>query len=232
MRRIVNFSFITLLALEAGFFLFSTMARGETLSSEHPLVVDKEKKQIQIAGYVQAREFNRKPFLSIGHVRNYHAIAWEGENAKKSDILFVSYADDLSIHDALMDIGGVPGNNLTLDTWNKRGDPNHPEPNKKVEGTQVKVSVAWKGAPRNYSLQELLNDTGGKGITPRFGGNKEHIAAWKSGCILCLYSCPGGKISNASYTVNDYAAGSTHFSAREDILPPDGTEVTITLSLN
>ncbi|MBI5186364.1 MAG: hypothetical protein HZA01_11640 [Nitrospinae bacterium] len=232
MKNFVFSSLIALLALQTGFFLLSTTACGETPSREHPLVVDKERAQIQIAGYVQAREFNRKPFLSIGHVRNYHAIAWEGGNVKKSDILFVSYADDLSIHNALMNIGGIPGNNLTLDTWNKRGYPLHPEPNKKVEGTQVKVSVAWEGAPRNYSIQELLNDTGGKGITPRFGGNKEHIPVWKSGCILCLYSCPGGKISNASYTVNDYAAGSTHFSAREDILPSDGTEVIITLSLN
>jgi hypothetical protein len=214
-----------------GIFAICPMAYSETPSRENPLVVDKEKKQIQIAAYVQAKEFNAKPFLSLGHVRNYHAIVWEGGGVKKSDILFVSHADDLSIHNALLELGATPGNNLTLDTWEKRGDPHNQEPNKRVEGTAMEAFVSWEGAPMSYSIAELLKETGGKGISLRFGGNKEHIPVWKSGCILCLYSCPGGKIGNAAYTVNDYAAGSTYFTAREDLLPPDGTEVVITLSL-
>ncbi|HEV7671059.1 MAG TPA: hypothetical protein VGS22_21285 [Thermoanaerobaculia bacterium] len=50
-----------------------------------------------------------------------------------------------------------------------------------------------------------------------------------SGCLICLYSCPGSKIGNRAYTVRDYTNKTTAFRVREGVLPKDGTEVTIVL---
>ena len=219
------------------FFLIATLlsvspASAERPTKDKPLLVRKDQREVLIAGYVQAKKYNQEPLLPHSHVKNWHAVVWEGGEVKKTDILFVSYADDLSVHEALSALGAVPGNNLSADTWERRGQRHHPEPNKRVEGTPVKVFISWEGASRTYSLPELVKDPGGKGITLKFGGQKDLIPVWKSGCIVCLYSCPGGKVSNAAYTANDYLFKATRFTAREDILPPDGTEVIITLSLN
>ena len=65
----------------------------------------------------------------------------------------------------------------------------------------------------------------------RFGGNAANIPKWKSGCIVCLYSCPGSKIGNARYTVRDYTKDVTRFRAKPDALPPDGTRVGVVLRL-
>jgi hypothetical protein len=211
--------------------LLPGIAFGEKPTKNNPLVIKEDKKQLLIAGYVQAKKYNKKPLLPFGHTKNWHGIVWEGGRTKKSDILFVSYTNDLSVYNALIQLGATPGNNLSAKTWEMRGNRSHPEPNKKVEGTLLAVSVSWEGAPRNYALSDLIKDPGGKGLSLKFGGNKDMIPIWKSGCIICLYSCPGGKISNAAYTANDYMFNTTHFSAKEGLLPPDGTEVIITISI-
>ena len=204
---------------------------GQNPDRNNPVVVLKDQKEIRIAGYVQAKKFNKKPLIPFGHTKNWHGIVWEGGTVNKSDILFVSYADDLSVYRALIDLGAVPGNNLTIDTWNKRGKHNHPEPNKKVEGEPINVKISWEGSKKEYSFSELIKDTDEMGISLKFGGHKELIPVWKSGCIVCLYSCPGGKVSNATYTANDYMFNATRFTARENLLPPDGTDVVITISI-
>ncbi len=58
----------------------------------------------------------------------------------------------------------------------------------------------------------MLVDSAGLGLDMRFGGNKALIAEWQSGCIICLYSCPGGKISNRAYTIRDYVKSPQNFS--------------------
>ncbi len=229
-----NISMVKPVSISIFFLLFMFIhltSFGQNPSKENPVIILKDSKEIRISGYVQAKEFNREPFFSFGHTKNWHGIVWEGGKVKKSDVLFVSYADDLAVYTALTLLGAVPGNNLTMETWEERGEHNHPEPNKKVKGSPVDVKVSWRNSAKAYNFSELINDPGGKGISLKFGGHKDWISVWKSGCIVCLYSCPGGKISNAEYTANDYVSHKTHFTAREDILPPDGTEVVIILSV-
>jgi heterodisulfide reductase subunit C len=50
------------------------------------------------------------------------------------------------------------------------------------------------------------------------------------GCVVCLFSCPGSKVGNRTYTVRDYVQGTTRFRVREAVLPDDGTEVTVILA--
>lgn len=229
MKKIKPILFHLLLFVFFNAFCDATADQNPTRGN--PLIIKKDSREILIAGYVQTEKYNSTPLFSFGHTKNWHAIVWEGGTTKKSDILFVSYADDLSVYKALVQIGGMPGNNLTTETWEKRGERNHIEPNKKVEGTPMEISISWEGAPRPYKLSELIHDPGKKGFSFKFGGNKALIPVWKSGCIVCLYSCPGGKISNASYTANDYVFKTTHFKAKKNLLPSDGTKVIITISI-
>ncbi len=57
------------------------------------------------------------------------------------------------------------------------------------------------------------------------------VPEWLSGCVVCLYSCPGSKVGNASYTIRDHVDGTTHFGVRPGVLPADGTEVTVRIEL-
>lgn len=118
-----------------------------------------------------------------------------------------------------------------MSAWNLRWVPLVPQPDTRVQGTPIEVTVEWEGAPRAYRLDELLDDPGGRGMDIRFGGNEEHDHHWDSGCVLCLFSCPGGVVSNAAYTIRDHQRGATTFDPG-DLLPPDGTEVTITFVLD
>lgn len=66
----------------------------------------------------------------------------------------------------------------------------------------------------------------------KFGGHQANIPEWKSGCVVCLYSCPGSKVGNARYTVRDFVDEATRFTVLPGALPEDGTEVTIIFRLN
>ena len=196
------------------------------LSHEKPVYTDQTQQSIWLLGEVQAGAFNRS---DRGDAR-YHAIVWKGGRAK-ANALFVAHATDLQVHQALLDIGAAPGNNLTLDSWDERFAPDHADPNLRVTGSVIEISVQWEGSQKVYDISEILVDAGGGGFSFRFGGNLKHIQEWKSGCVACLYSCPGGKVSNASYTIRDYVDEATRFQAREDLLPPDGSEVRLILRL-
>jgi hypothetical protein len=95
--------------------------------------------------------------------------------------------------------------------------------------------VALTGAPalslRRITLDEILLDAGGRGFDMRLGGHRANIPQWHSGCVVCLYSCPGSKVGNARYTVRDYVHDATRFRVRPGALPADGAEVTIELRL-
>jgi hypothetical protein len=118
-----------------------------------------------------------------------------------------------------------------MDSWERRKDPKSPAPDLVVEGPSVEVLLRIPGRAELLPLSAVLNDPGGKGIEMRFAGNEANIPVWKSGCIVCLYSCPGSKVGNARYTERDYAraGGSTTFRVRPGVLPPAGTRVGVVL---
>jgi len=55
------------------------------------------------------------------------------------------------------------------------------------------------------------------------------IPVWRSGCVTCLFSCPGGKTSNAAFTIRDQYLNRKVFLADEKNLPPDGTPVRVSM---
>ena len=198
----------------------------QELSVDKPIYIDRATKSVWLFGYVQSRAFN----TSKSGNAQYHAIVWKRGRAKRN-ALFLTHATDVHVHQALVEVGAQPGNNLTLNTWDERFEPERADADLRVEGSQIEIAVQWKGLKKAYDLSEILEDTGKAGIDFRFGGNLAHVKKWKSGCVACLYSCPGGKVSNASYTIRDFVDEVTKFRAREDLLPPDNTNVILILKV-
>jgi len=145
----------------------------------------------------------------------YHAIVWEKGHAARQS-LFTTPVPDSVIYHTLVRIGGLPGDNLTLDTWDNRNDPKASGPRRRVQGSRIHITVRIDGDSAWIPVEQFFLDPGGRGIEIRFGGNLQWIPRWGSGCVLCLFSCPGGKVSNAAYSVRDYVETKTHFTVKSE----------------
>ncbi|GFK93116.1 hypothetical protein NNJEOMEG_00945 [Fundidesulfovibrio magnetotacticus] len=91
------------------------------------------------------------------------------------------------LHEALTLLGFRPGDNMTMANWDSE----------RVQGQTLNVAILPDGADRPVPLGEFLRDKGGRGLDMRFGGNfKAAVAPDASGCLICLFSCPMGIVSN------------------------------------
>jgi hypothetical protein len=180
---------------------------------------------VSFAARVTAGRFERR----LG-MPGYHLVVWGGGGVA-SAALFESAASDVEVLDALEALGAKPGDALDIDSWDRRADRRHPAPARVIAGPPVELLVHVPGRARALTLEEILADPGGRGFAMRFGGHRANVQHWHSGCVVCLYSCPGSKVGNARYTVRDYVDGSTRFAVKKGALPPDGTEVEISLRL-
>ena len=145
--------------------------------------------------------------------------------------LFRAGVTDVQVLDALEKLGAKPGNALGMATWDERKDPDSKAPDKVIAGPPVEILVRVPGRKGLLRLDQILEDPGGRGFDMRFGGHRANIPHWHSGCVVCLYSCPGSKVGNARYTVRDYVRGTTRFRVKEGVLPEDGTPVGIVFRL-
>ena len=133
--------------------------------------------------------------------------------------------------DALETLGAKPGASLPMEAWEERDNPAHPAPDLAVAGPPVEILLRLPGRAELVPLASVLEDPAGRGLAMRFAGNRANISKWKSGCLVCLYSCPGSKVGNSRYTVRDYARGVTRFKARKGTLPEDGTRIGVVLRI-
>lgn len=189
-----------------------------------PIIVDKNAKEIRLLATLQPKAFETGWFKQLpGH----HAVTWK-DGRKGHEALLAAVASDTQVYEALISIGAKPGNNLTQAVWDERKDKTSKVPETRVEGSPVAVFVWWEGLPEPLPLTKLLLDPSGKGIDLRFGGHKNLIPVWKSGCIVCLQSCPGGKISNRNYTIRDYMEDKATFSVNRSVVP-EGTRTAVVI---
>ena len=159
----------------------------------------------------------------------YHALVHREGSAAEKALLTTPFPDQ-EVARTFRDQGARDGGGVPMSAWSLRRVPLVPQPGRRVRGSRVRLVVEWDGWRRPRDLDSLLEDPGGRGVSLRFGGNEENNHHWDSGCIVCLFSCPGGVVSNAHYTIRDHVRDVTSFSPVSD-LPPDGTEVTVTLEL-
>ena len=187
--------------------------------------VDRKQREVRFTATVQPGAMHR-PFGVQGH----HAIVWKDGRARFW-ALFVADVSDHAVRVALDALGARRGENLTADSWNRRDDPKSTEPDKRVEGTPIDVFVEWKGSRGRIPLAQLISEAREPAprLDFRYGGNERFQVDFKSGCIVCLYSCPGGAIGNHAHPIRDYVRDGAVYSSRESKLPRAGTRVTITL---
>jgi hypothetical protein len=210
--------------LLAGLSSLISLSAGAAASS--PIRIGKG--EIEFPATVTRKSFERE-LLGMG-MPGYHLIVWEDGGAAMAS-LFRAEVTDVQVLDALESLGAKPGNALGMDTWEKRKDKDSKEPDKVIAGPPVEVLVRVPGRPALLTLGQILQDPGGRGFDMRFGGHRANIPKWKSGCIVCLYSCPGSKVGNARYTVRDWVNERTKFRVKEGVLPEDGTRVGIVFRL-
>jgi len=188
------------------------------------LTVDKPHGEVRFGAVVQPDAMSR-----MFGVKGHHAIVWRGGKSAKW-ALFAADPSDHDVRVALDSLGAHRGENLTAASWNKRDDDSSIEPDKRVEGTPIEVFVEWAGQPR-IPLAALLEEKGHPVplIDFRYGGNERFQTEFKSGCIVCLYSCPGGAIGNHSHPIRDYVRDGVVYTSRSNRLPREGSRVTIIL---
>ncbi|WP_338818003.1 hypothetical protein MTCOM_18880 [Moorella thermoacetica] len=180
------------------------------VSRGNPLLVNKEQKTVTVYTEVNGKYFTTP---------TRHGVVFkDGSNGDKA--ILKAWVSPQDFYKALADIGGVPGNNVTLETKNAV-----------VEGSDLQMKVTWEGAGREYDFAQIVKDDAGRGFKPRFGGNEERAAAKKTGCIFCLDSCPVGITSNAAYPQGSFDSGKVKFFGNQELLPPDGTPVAVIFSL-
>lgn len=182
------------------------------VSLDKPLKVDKEAGTVTVLTKVNGKYFNEPT--------RHNSVEQSGTNGAKS--VFTAYVKPEDFYNALIEIGAKSGENMTMNN----ATTTH------VEGTPIKVEVTWKGAGRNYDINEVVKDSNGKQINFRFGGNLAMAKEKNTGCLSCLDSCPVGIISNDAYT---YGAVETRkevkFTGIDNVLPEDGTYIATIYSI-
>lgn len=219
-----NVHYLYSVVMSLGLVFFS--CRKTPSSKDTPHIIERDG-SIHVKGIIYPERYNNHRNRAQGH----HGIVWKNGRASGKALIETEASDPDILH-ALIEAGAEPGNNLPKEAWLERNDPGNPAPDLIVEGTGVDILLSWEGLEEPLLLQALLTVTGGAEFLPRTGGHEDQIDYWKSGCVMCLFSCPGGRTSNAGATIRQQAQREVEWRAREDILPPDGTPVDIIFTIN
>ncbi|MGH8008020.1 MAG: hypothetical protein ACREQ3_13555, partial [Candidatus Binatia bacterium] len=99
------------------------------------LTVLPETKEVRVSGVIYPTRFN----TAQGAEAHYHLLVWQGGTSTHA--LIETAADDLAFHDALVKLGGQPGDNLTMAAWTERHDAHHPAPQMKVLGSPLEIRI-------------------------------------------------------------------------------------------
>ena len=211
----------------------TSLARAsQPATMETPLVISPESKQVTLYGVIYPGRFNR----AAGDEAHYHLLTWKGGHSKNA--LIETPVDDLAFHDALIKIGGQPGNTLSMKAWTQRTDPDNPASQQKAKGSRFAAFLSWQNGPKRLPIHHVFRSSASGPQSPawRFEGNRDrwfnHMPfALRPGCLVCLYSCPSGKLSNGRLSIADYMTRPGRFQIDAERLPPDNTPVQVTFDL-
>lgn len=187
------------------------------------LTIDPLRGEVSFPAVVQPKAMDRP----LG-VKGHHAVVFR-EGRAATWALFRSEVSDLEVRRALEKLGARAGENLTEETWTRRNDMTSRDADLVVDGTAIEAFVAIGN--KRLPLASLIREGQSPSATLdlRYGGNERFRETFRSGCIICLYSCPGGAIGNRAYTIRDYVRDGVIFHARENQLPRAGSRVQIIL---
>lgn len=184
-------------------------------TKEQPLLLDATGRRVLVYTEVNGKNLEKaNPHWGI--------VTVGGKLADKG--ILKAYADPVAVHDALVKIGARPGNNLTADSTGRY-----------VAGAPLEVTVTWPGLGKELPLSAVFEDSTGKGIAIRFGGNRSAAQHEHTGCVTCLESCWVAVTSNDRYpfisTFTRLVSPNSRFRGKKGVLPPDGRPVIVIYSL-
>jgi hypothetical protein len=184
------------------------------LSDSKPIVVNKEKKEVQYLAQVNGKYFTES---------TRHGVVFkDGSNGEKA--VLRGLANQIDFYNALIEIGAKPGNNISLDDMKLT--------EKSVEGSKFNVFVTWEGLGKEIPFSDILKASEKRPMDVRFGGNLENATNLKTGCILCLDSCAVGITSDAAFKANEITnQKQVTITGNGDILPQDGTKLAVIFRL-
>ena len=214
-KRITAILAILAGAIVAAFWISCRSARNTTIT------IDRERREIRFPATVHVDAFDRSLFQP-GH----HSVV-SRYGISRFGALFLADPSDLDVRHALEEIGAVPGENLTPESWTEREDPSSAAPDLHVEGTRIEVFVESKGA--RHALADLIDPSTDSILDFRYGGNEEYRSRFHSGCIVCNYSCPGGAVGNHTLTIRDEVKGRVTFKVAKTFPFSDGERVVLIL---
>ncbi len=186
------------------------LSADETLPSRtHPLIIDRHGGAVLLYAEVTAGGLaTTNPHWGV--------VAVGGRFADRAILL--SFAGPLELHDALLELGAEPGDNLT-----PRSEGLYPA------GSSLEVTATWPGLGKPLFLGEIISDSGRKGFEIRFAGNRPAAETEKTGCITCLEGCWIAVTCNARYPyispLRRFLFPNSRFRGRADVLPPPGNPV-------
>ncbi|WP_304332696.1 YdjY domain-containing protein [Brachyspira innocens] len=172
-----------------------------------PVVIDKDNKEVIIEATVNGKYFNTPS--------RHHGIVFKGGKYGDRAVL-VGLADEREFYQALKDIGCVEGTNLTMEDMKL---------SKAVKGEPLDVFVTWEGLSKEIPFSDIIRSSEERIMIVRFGGNFEAAKANRTGCILCLDSCPIAITSDSSFTTAELENKEIDKYIREDVLPAYGSKV-------
>lgn len=202
--KLVSVGMVATLILSApGAVLSGSADLSPQPTKAHPLFIDLKNRQVLVYAEVNGINWN-KP-------NSHWGVVYRGGKLSDKAILF-TFCTPAEFHDALLQIGARPGNNLILSSSGEI-----------IEGDELRVSVTWPGLSRPLDLADILEDSSGKGFRIHFGGNRQRAVEEQTGCITCLESCPIGITSNAVYPAisswKRFFSPNSLFKGKTGILP-------------
>lgn len=211
---------IAALTVAAGI-AFALAACGGTETStedvkKEVLLVDQEKKEVTMLCEVNGTYFTEP---------TRHGIVFEGGSNGEKAVLR-GLADEKEFYQALLDIGGVAGNNLTGQDMKAEAGQG-----KAVAGDKLDVFIQWDGQEEIPFADVIKCSEGDYTMDIRFGGNLESAKENNTGCVLCLDSCATGITSDATWPTGTTQHETAKFYGDEEVLAKDGTQVTVTFRL-
>lgn len=191
-------------------FTLNEWSKQGHVSPDHPLVVDAKAREIRVYARVNGKYF----YLPTVHNMNYRY----GTVGNKA--LFRAWANPVTFANALMSLGVTPGQHFGAGATDQI-----------VKGVDLSVSVTWQGASHPYPMNQLVSSSEQQSLDYRFGGTAQMARKAKTGCMMCFQSCPVGTLSNVVYPHGAFYAQNMAFRGRPEMLPPDGTPVTVIVQL-
>lgn len=197
------------------------LATAVSAAAAPALTVNKDKGEVVVPA-----EVNGKYFVSP----TKHALSFiEGGNGEKS--IMRALVSELDFHQALLDIGAKPGNNITAEDMKAKSSAE----GKAAEGDKLAVFLTWEGSNGEIPLDDAIVSEVAQGeprpLDLRFSGNLEFAQRSRPGCFICLDSCAAGISTNAAWPTGALNNKEVSFHGNGKVLPPDGTPVSVIVRL-